>query len=87
MPEESGPERSDGHLPFPYFRNREVQLRRRASVSIAHIRDIPSGRRGIRAYRSAKVLGYVPVMVRWLQEQGLEALSFDTKFGEDEDGQ
>jgi putative mRNA 3-end processing factor len=31
--------------------------------------------------------GYVPVMVRWLQEQGLEALSFDTKFGEDEDGQ
>jgi putative mRNA 3-end processing factor len=31
--------------------------------------------------------GYVPVMVRWLQEQGLEALSFDTKFGEDEDSQ
>jgi putative mRNA 3-end processing factor len=31
--------------------------------------------------------GYVPVMVRWLKEQGLEALSFDTKFGEDEDGQ
>jgi putative mRNA 3-end processing factor len=31
--------------------------------------------------------GYVPVMVRWLQEQGLEALSFETKFGEDEDGQ
>jgi putative mRNA 3-end processing factor len=31
--------------------------------------------------------GYVPVMVRWLQEQGLEALSFETKFGEDEDSQ
>jgi putative mRNA 3-end processing factor len=31
--------------------------------------------------------GYVPVMVRWLQEQGLQALSFETKFGEDEDGQ
>jgi putative mRNA 3-end processing factor len=31
--------------------------------------------------------GYVPVMVRWLQEQGLEALGFETKFGEDEDSQ
>jgi putative mRNA 3-end processing factor len=31
--------------------------------------------------------GYVPVMVRWLQEQGLQALSFETKFGEDEDSQ
>jgi putative mRNA 3-end processing factor len=31
--------------------------------------------------------GYVPVMVRWLQEQGLEALSFETQFGEDEDNQ
>jgi putative mRNA 3-end processing factor len=31
--------------------------------------------------------GYVPVMVRWLQEQGLEALSFETHFGEDEDNQ
>jgi putative mRNA 3-end processing factor len=31
--------------------------------------------------------GYVAVMVRWLQEQGLQALSFETKFGEDEDGQ
>jgi putative mRNA 3-end processing factor len=31
--------------------------------------------------------GYVPVMVRWLQEQGLQAKSFETKFGEDEDSQ
>jgi putative mRNA 3-end processing factor len=31
--------------------------------------------------------GYVPTMVRWLQAQGLDAKGFDTKFGEDEDGQ
>ncbi len=31
--------------------------------------------------------GYVPVMMRWLQEQGLQAKSFDTQYGEDEDQQ
>ncbi len=31
--------------------------------------------------------GYVPVMMRWLQEQGLQAKSFETKYGEDEDQQ
>ena len=28
--------------------------------------------------------GYVPVMVRWLEEQGLDARSFDTEFGGEE---
>jgi putative mRNA 3-end processing factor len=28
--------------------------------------------------------GYVPVMVRWLAEQGIEARAFDTEYGGDE---
>ena len=52
--------------------------------------DWPSLNKAIKATEAQTVYvthGYVPVMVRWLQEQGLEALSFDTQFGEDEDGQ
>jgi putative mRNA 3-end processing factor len=52
--------------------------------------DWPGLNSAIRASQASTVYvthGYVPVMVRWLQEQGLEALSFETKFGEDEDSQ
>ena len=52
--------------------------------------DWPSLNKAIKATEAQTVYvthGYVPVMVRWLQEQGLEALSFNTQFGEDEDGQ
>jgi putative mRNA 3-end processing factor len=52
--------------------------------------DWPGLNSAIKASQASTVYvthGYVPVMVRWLQEQGLEALSFETKFGEDEDSQ
>jgi putative mRNA 3-end processing factor len=52
--------------------------------------DWPGLNSAIRASGASTVYvthGYVPVMVRWLQEQGLQALSFETKFGEDEDSQ
>ena len=52
--------------------------------------DWPGLNLAIKASQASTVYvthGYVPVMVRWLQEQGLEALSFETKFGEDEDSQ
>jgi putative mRNA 3-end processing factor len=52
--------------------------------------DWPGLNSAIKASEASTVYvthGYVPVMVRWLQEQGLEALSFETKFGEDEDSQ
>jgi putative mRNA 3-end processing factor len=52
--------------------------------------DWPGLNSAIKASQASTVYvthGYVPVMVRWLQEQGLEALSFETKFGEDEDRQ
>jgi putative mRNA 3-end processing factor len=52
--------------------------------------DWPGLNMAIKASQASTVYvthGYVPVMVRWLQEQGLEALSFETKFGEDEDSQ
>jgi putative mRNA 3-end processing factor len=29
--------------------------------------------------------GYVPVMVRWLAERGLDARAFETRYGEEED--
>jgi putative mRNA 3-end processing factor len=52
--------------------------------------DWPGLNLAIKASQASTVYvthGYVPVMVRWLQEQGLEALSFETKFGGDEDSQ
>jgi putative mRNA 3-end processing factor len=52
--------------------------------------DWPGLNSAIKASQASTVYvthGYVPIMVRWLQEQGLEALSFETKFGEDEDSQ
>ena len=52
--------------------------------------DWPSLNKAIKATGAQTVYvthGYVPIMVRWLQEQGLQALSFETQFGEDEDGQ
>jgi putative mRNA 3-end processing factor len=68
--------------------------RRRRSVDRGFVMsdhaDWPGLNAAIRASSASTVYvthGYVPVMVRWLQEQGLEALSFETKFGEDEDGQ
>jgi putative mRNA 3-end processing factor len=52
--------------------------------------DWPGLNRAIQACGASTVYvthGYVAVMVKWLQEQGLQALSFETKFGEDEDSQ
>lgn len=38
------------------------------------------------AQRVVVTHGQVPAMVRWLREQGLEATSFDTEFGDEEEG-
>lgn len=38
------------------------------------------------AQRVVVTHGYVPVMMRWLQEQGLEATRFETEYGSEEEG-
>jgi putative mRNA 3-end processing factor len=48
--------------------------------------DWPSLMLAIDASGASRVIvthGYVPVMVRWLREQGLQAESFDTEFGDE----
>ena len=50
--------------------------------------DWPGLQRAIGATGAARVIvthGYEAVMVRWLQEQGLEAGSFGTEYGKDDD--
>jgi predicted amidohydrolase YtcJ len=50
------------------------------------VTDIPSLQRAIAATGAQRVIvthGYEAVMVRWLQQQGLEAGSFQTAFGDD----
>ncbi len=66
--------------------------RRRRSVDRGFVlsdhADWPGLLKAIGATGAQRVLlthGYVAVMVRWLQEQGLEAHSLDTEFGVDED--
>ncbi len=68
--------------------------RRRRSVDRGFIMsdhaDWPGLHQAIKASEASRVYvthGYVPVMMRYLREQGLEALSFDTRYGEDEDQQ
>ncbi len=48
--------------------------------------DWPGLQRAIAATGAQRVIvthGYVPVMVRWLREQGLQAEAFETEFGDD----
>lgn len=50
--------------------------------------DWPSLQRAIAATQAPRVIvthGSIPVMVRWLREQGLDAGSFDTAYGGDDD--
>ncbi len=50
--------------------------------------DWPGLQAAIRATGASRVIvthGYEAVMVRWLREQGLQAGSFDTEFGRDDD--
>ncbi|MGH8795863.1 MAG: ligase-associated DNA damage response exonuclease [Caldimonas sp.] len=50
--------------------------------------DWPGLQRAIRATGAERVIvthGYEAVMVRWLEEQGLRAGSFDTEYGHDDD--
>ena len=66
--------------------------RRRRSVDRGFVlsdhADWPGLQRAIRATGAARVIvthGYEAVMVRWLREQGLEAGSFETAYGADDD--
>jgi putative mRNA 3-end processing factor len=66
--------------------------RRRRSVDRGFVlsdhADWPGLQRAIRATGAARVIvthGYEAVMVRWLREQGLEAGSFETAYGTDDD--
>jgi putative mRNA 3-end processing factor len=50
--------------------------------------DWPGLQRGHRGHRRQRVIvthGYEAVMVRWLQQQGLQAGSFATEYGSDDD--
>jgi putative mRNA 3-end processing factor len=52
--------------------------------------DWPGLQQAIDATGAQRVIvthGYVPVMVRWLCERGLQADAFDTEFGDEEGGQ
>ena len=67
--------------------------RRRRSVDRGFVlsdhADWPGLQRAIRATGAARVIvthGYEAVMVRWLSEQSLEAGSFETAYGADDDG-
>jgi putative mRNA 3-end processing factor len=49
--------------------------------------DWPGLQQAIAACGARRVIvthGYVPVMVRWLREQGLQADAFETEFGEEQ---
>jgi putative mRNA 3-end processing factor len=49
--------------------------------------DWPGLQQAIAASGAARVIvthGYVPVMVRWLREQGVQADAFDTEYGDDQ---
>ena len=66
--------------------------RRRRSVDRGFVlsdhADWPGLQRAIRATGAARVIvthGYEAVMVRWLRDQGLEAGSFETAYGADDD--
>jgi putative mRNA 3-end processing factor len=51
--------------------------------------DWPGLQQAIAATGAERVIvthGYVPVLVRWLQEQGLRAESFETEYGKEEEG-
>ena len=67
--------------------------RRRRSVDRGFVlsdhADWPGLQRAIAATGAPRVIvthGYEAVMVRWLREQGLEAGSFETEYGADDDG-
>ena len=50
--------------------------------------DWPGLQQAIAATGAERVIvthGSVPVMVRWLREQGLDAQAFDTQYGGDDD--
>ena len=66
--------------------------RRRRSIDRGFVlsdhADWPGLQRAIRASGAERVIvthGYEAVMVRWLSEQGLEASSFTTEYGQDDD--
>jgi putative mRNA 3-end processing factor len=49
--------------------------------------DWPGLQQAIRDSGAQRVIvthGYVPVMVRWLREQGLQAEAFETEFGDEQ---
>ena len=51
--------------------------------------DWPGLQSAIKATGAERIIvthGYESVMVRWLREQGLQAESFQTEFGDEEDG-
>ena len=67
--------------------------RRRRSVDRGFVlsdhADWPGLQRAIAATGADRVIvthGYEAVMVRWLSDQGLEASSFETEYGQDDDG-
>ncbi|HWK82170.1 MAG TPA: DNA ligase-associated DEXH box helicase, partial [Caldimonas sp.] len=66
--------------------------RRRRSVDRGFVlsdhADWPGLQRAIAATGAARIIvthGYEAVMVRWLSDQGLEASSFETEYGGDDD--
>jgi putative mRNA 3-end processing factor len=66
--------------------------RRRRAVDLGLVMsdhaDWPGLQRAIRATGAERVYvthGYVPVMVRWLAAQGLDARAFDTEYGDEQD--